>query len=603
MLSRLFFRLRIICFGGAGDFQLKPSPSMQAWTKATFPVLLLAGACCLLSCAKEGMPPGGPEDTTAPEVLVVSPAAGATEVPQDSKVEIVFSERMTPEITEQSIFISPLPREPFQFRWKGRKLTLSPQEPLDADRTYVISIGADAQDLRRNRLGQTFTLAFSTGSRLDFGTISGRVWATQEVGLARQTGAGVWAYLLSQDHSKLDPAVDKPDYVTQTDDQGAFVLKNLSVGTYRLFAVQDLNRDLLWNPENEPIGVTTRDVELADRQISAGGIDFVVGLRDKRNPVLSSCSSPNRAMVRLDFDEELERRSAWDIGNYRLTSAADRQPVNAQSAFFPDADAKRVILLVDEMIPQQEYDLSVAKVTDKAGNVVDTSANGCRFVASGLPDTVGLEITVVEPADGGINVPPEAGITLTFSRPPDRQMIEASFHLLDPSNAKVSGSGEWLGPNLYCFRPDSLLAGGTEFRASLPGADIRGPAGNVSPLDSVFSSAFITVKPETSGSVSGVVETGDDTVSSPTSLILWQQESNGVLYRLSLTKPGPFKFDWVLPGKYLLAAYLDLNQDGLLSLGEPEPFSAMEPFEVHPDTIQVRSRWETEIANLLIGPR
>jgi len=238
----------------------------------------------LLCCAKEGMPPGGPEDTIPPEVVSVSPPPDTTEVDPDSKIEITFSERMIAKTTEESIFISPLPREPFEFNWKGRKLILIPSEPLQPDRTYVISIGTDALDLRRNRLTQSFTFAFSTGSRLDHGSISGEVWAKREIGLERQVGTSIWAYLLAEDRPQIDPEEEKPDYVTQTDNEGKYNLQSLSLGTYRLFAVQDQNRNLLWEWEQEAIGVTTKDVELFQQDVTKTHVDFVLDKKDKSAP-------------------------------------------------------------------------------------------------------------------------------------------------------------------------------------------------------------------------------------------------------------------------------------------------------------------------------
>jgi uncharacterized protein (DUF2141 family) len=574
---------------------------MKASTGKSVPLLFLAAAGCLFSCAKEGMPPGGPEDTTPPKVVAVSPSSGATDVSVNSEVQISFSERMIPGITEQSIFISPLAKEPFRFHWKGRKLILTPQEPLYPDRTYVVSVGAEAQDSHGNRLGQTYTLAFSTGNKLDFGTISGQVWAMQEVGLSRQLGASVWAYLLQAEKLNPDPAVDKPDYATQTDDRGDFVFKNLSVGTYRLFAVQDLNRNLLWDWENEPIGVTTGDVELSDQRISAGHVDLVLELRDRARPRLVSCHGIDRFMVRLDFDQKMNPQSALDSSDYRLSSAERDAQANVRSAFFPSADHREVTLFAEGMIPGQEYELTVAGLTDLAGNPMDTSATNCRFEASGSPDTTGATVALVEPADGEANLPTDTRITVIFSEPVERERIDSSFALLTADGLPVAGGGEWPAPNEYRFQPKSLLAPDARFRLRLSAGEIRDLAGNVSPLDSVFTSIFTTVNPETLGSVSGSLQLEGEAIPPPASLILWQQGADKILYQMSLAQPGPFKFDGVLPGKYLLAAFLDLNRDGLFSLGNPQPFSPMEPFEVYPDTIAVRSRWETEVAGIALN--
>ncbi len=566
-------------------------------------VLLLALASSCLMCAKEGMPPGGPEDTASPEVVSVLPLTGSTEVPLDLRLQIVFSEAMEQKITEQSIFVSPLPKEPFEFGWKGRKLMLSPQEPLCPDRTYVISVGADAQDLRRNRLGQTYTFAFSTGSRLDFGSISGQVWIRHEIGLRPEAGAGLWAYLLTEAESEVDPATNKPDYVTQTDDQGGFRLENLGLGTYRLFAVQDANRDLIWNRENEPIGVTTGDVELTEQEISAADLDFILEKKDRMNPSLSHCLSRNRRLLSLEFDEELEARSALHTANYRLTSVLTGELVGITCAFFLNGNTREVGLLTQPAEPGEEYYVSVLGVRDRAGNPVDTSANSCRFRGSEIPDTTGPAVSNIDPAEGEVNVPLNASVVVTFSEPPDRQTAEESFSLLDSGNTSIGGTGEWVGPNVYLFSTDSPLAGGMQFRVNLRLAGVRDELGNVSGVDSVFTSSFVTLNQDTLGSVSGTVDVEEGAGVRPVGLTLWHLQQKDLLYRLTLAEPGAFEFGAVLPGKYFLVAWLDFREDGVLSPGEPEPFLAGEPFRVYPDTIHVRPRWESQGVKLIFRPR
>jgi hypothetical protein len=306
-------------------------------------------------------------------------------------------------------------------------------------------------------------------------------------------------------------------------------------------------------------------------------------------------------MVRLEFDQKMNPQSVSDSVNYRLRSTENGERVDVRAAFFPSADARQVDLFARGMMPEQEYDLSMPGLTDLAGNPMDTAASSCRFKASGLPDTVGPEIMVIEPSDGEANLSPNTRVTVTFSEPVDHERIDSSFSLLTPDNLAIAGIGDWTAPNVYRFQPKSPLAGDTRFRVRLAAREIRDLAGNIFPLDSVFTSAFTTVNPETLGSVSGSLQLEDGATSPPVSLILWQQGADKILYQMSLNQPGSFRFDGVLPGKYLLAAFLDLNRDGLFSLGNPKPFSPMEPFEVYPDTIPVRSRWETEAANMVLN--
>ena len=71
-----------------------------------------------------------------------------------------------------------------------------------------------------------------------------------------------------------------------------------------------------------------------------------------------------------------------------------------------------------------------------------------------------------------------------------------------------------------------------------------------------------------------------------------------LIYEKYLDRPGDFKFDALYPGKYKLRAYLDLNKNGVLDFGKISPFETAEPQLFYPDSLDVRSRWETEEVSL-----
>ncbi len=556
--------------------------------------ILLVFLSFVFRCAKEGMPPGGPEDTTPPEVIWVSPQPGSTQVELNSRIEIAFSERMLAKITEESVFISPLPKKPSEFGWRGKNLILTPQEPLLPDRTYVISVGTGAQDLRRNRLSRSHTFAFSTGKELDYGNISGQVWARQQVGLNKELGASVWGYLLGGDKTDVDPEKEKPDYVTQTDDEGRFALKNLSLGNYRLFAVQDVNRDLLWDWEKEAIGVTTSDVELTEREISKTDVDFIIDKKDKRPPRLLNCHSLTDNLLRLEFDEELDQRASLESAGYEILSVSTGEPLTIVSVFFQDLETRRVFLLTERMSSRERYELNVIGGEDKAGNPVDTSSNACLFEGSEVIDTTGPSLALLSPKDREVGVPLDTKIKLVFDEPPGQQTAEIAFSLVDSNLIGIDGKGDWLNPTTFVFTPLAPLAGEMKYSIRLKGEEIRDRMGNASAMDSSFTAGFVTLDQGILGSVSGEIGTAEKEESTTVVLILWHGEQAELRYEIVLPQPGSFVFDAVLPGKYFLVGYLDSNGDKNLTLGQPVPFSPLEPFVVHPDTIYVRSRWETE---------
>lgn len=86
-------------------------------------------------------------------------------------------------------------------------------------------------------MAQSFSLAFSTGDSIDQGQITGKVY-----GLKQNETFNIFAYLLS-DTSDFNPFETKPDYISQTGEEGSFALKFIKAGCYRLLAVEDRNHN------------------------------------------------------------------------------------------------------------------------------------------------------------------------------------------------------------------------------------------------------------------------------------------------------------------------------------------------------------------------
>jgi len=71
---------------------------------------------------------------------------------------------------------------------------------------------------------------------------------------------------------------------------------------------------------------------------------------------------------------------------------------------------------------------------------------------------------------------------------------------------------------------------------------------------------------------------------------------------LVVTQAGEYRFSDLLPGRYLLSAFLDLDGNGRFGFGRPTPFVPAEPFWVSQDTVTVRARWETAGVDILLKP-
>ena len=167
------------------------------------PVSLVAMAClavmaCLVglvaaACAREGMPPGGPRDRIPPWVVETDPPAGSTHVPLDVTPTLTFSERIQPRSIEGNLFIAPIVEFEAEPDWRGNEITVRFEEPLLADRTYIITVGTGIRDMRSNRMDSTYVYALSTGSSIEEGEVSGMT--VHDGQPARNTY--IWAYNLT----------------------------------------------------------------------------------------------------------------------------------------------------------------------------------------------------------------------------------------------------------------------------------------------------------------------------------------------------------------------------------------------------------------------
>ncbi len=138
--------------------------------KALALALLFALSACQTSAPTNG---NGDEahDTTAPEIVSVTPAAGATGVTHDANIAIVFSEPMDAASVEAAYASSSPGIQPGEvsFTWEndGATLVIVPNAPLayspdDTYLTYTFTLAATATDEAGNPLAGAYSGSFST---------------------------------------------------------------------------------------------------------------------------------------------------------------------------------------------------------------------------------------------------------------------------------------------------------------------------------------------------------------------------------------------------------------------------------------------------------
>ncbi len=215
--------------------------------KRAYPVLV--GLCLILlfSCAKRAFPPGGPEDKIPPKVTKLSPASGSVKVPLDSSIAIEFSERMSKRSVETGVVISPSVRWRKRY-WERTVYVMVPEDGLQPNTTYLVSVWGKAKDAHGVKMGSTFVGGFATGDSLDAGVISGKiVWRKLTV-----EAAVVELYDIADVVKSLEAA--EPVHVAFSGHGGLYEIPFVNTRSkYRIVAFTDINLNYSYD-KSEKIG-------------------------------------------------------------------------------------------------------------------------------------------------------------------------------------------------------------------------------------------------------------------------------------------------------------------------------------------------------------
>lgn len=547
-------------------------------------------------CAKEGFPPGGPEDRTPPEVVRTIPEVGETYVDTLASVQIWFSEGIQSVSALSSIFITPHPGENVKINCRGAKITITFPQPLKSDLTYVITLGTGIKDYRNNAMIASYTLAFSTGETLDRGEITGNIYGPTDA-----TGIDVWAYRLDgNSDSDPNPILQEPDYIVQSGAKGKFRFSNLSSGAYRLFAIRDRISDRLYQPVADEIGLTYRDAFLSDDDsLVTDMLHFKMTREDTLGPSLIRAVLTHRNHVTLLFDESLSDDQAI-LSPDALTIVSkkdDTDTLFVDQIYNDPLNKQRLHILTHDQNPQKEYLVTVHALTDESGNPADTLYNETSFIGTEEPDTIPPVLLQTTPEKGDRMIPLDTQIKLTFSEAMDPSHFPEGFSLSDSSDQPIMGSIQWITPAEVYYQLDGPLMSQASYTIQLSGNPIRDLAGN-SIADTLFQ--FQTLNQDTLSAILGNVSDTASKDSGDIFITARQIQNPQISYLQILTEPGQYHFEDILPGRYIIEAFRDRDGNEQFSYGRVSPYQPSERFVVYPDTTLVRSRWPNEGNNLIL---
>ena len=530
-------------------------------------------------------PPGGPVDTTPPEVVEIVPNAGTINIATHTKIAVLFSEQMNRKTVEDAIFISPLPSEQVFYKWKRKSLKIEFGDTLKKDRTYVLTIGAKSSDLRNNNMKDSFSIAFSTGDHIDEGQIAGHVYAQSGV-----EGTLVCAYSLI-DSMDVDPTKILADYYTQCNQQGGYQLLYVAPGKYRLFAIRDRNGNRKYSRGIDALGVTISDVNLTQAEKFIKEVNFQLAVEDTIQPIIKSVYAIDQSNIIVRFNEPLAEFDESKPQKYFeiVSETSPDMILNILSGYTNALDPSNINLTTEKQ-SAISYKLTAKNLFDRANNPLDSLANVAVFEGRIEPDTIRPTIAFRSIADSSTGLSLDQEIRFAFSEAIDQASFENSFVVTESDTNIVTGSFNWKNPADVYFLPDNILKSLTPYNIYLTIDAIIDRSGN-SLADSTDTLYFRTLNKDTLSAIGGEIIDRNERASGKIFLTAKSEENS---YQIVLDKPGAYRYENILPGIYTINGFRDADSNGVYTYGQAIPFKPAERFFFYPDSIKVRSRWPND---------
>ena len=305
----------------------------------------------MYSCANIGNPSGGPIDKTPPIFMRSNPTPNAVNV-KDRKIEIFFDEIVTLKDPSTKIIVSPAQTEMPRMSALGRKVTVELVDSLLPNTTYTIDFSNSIQDNNEGNAIDNFAFAFSTGSVIDSMRVSGYVLDSRTLEPMQSVVVGLQSNLAGSAFHK-----EKLQRVALTNDRGQFTIRNVSPGSYHIFALKDLDRDYKF-------GNPTEDIAFLDSIIvpsigSREAADTVYNDLNEIDTIMRATRPayfPNDILLSM-FNED--RKSQYLANNLRVDSTRISLTFAAASDTLPSLS-----IVGRNDVPDQWYTLERSQTND-----------------------------------------------------------------------------------------------------------------------------------------------------------------------------------------------------------------------------------------------
>ncbi|MBQ2838788.1 MAG: Ig-like domain-containing protein [Muribaculaceae bacterium] len=580
-------------------------------------ILFFAGtiiAFIMVACASIGRPEGGPRDEMPPVFIKSNPTQGQTNV-KSNKIEIFFDENLKVDDASNKVVISPVQKAMPSIIANGKKVSVELRDTLIPNTTYTIDFSDAIRDLNEGNPVDGFALDFSTGDSIDSLRISGMLFEARNLEPAQGMIVGVYSNLADSAISTLPL-----ERISKTNQLGQFTIRGLKPGYYRIFALNDKNRDYHWDrsedvafydvalsPSVEPIEVmdTLRASDGKDSLVSRQGVKFL-----PNNVLLTWFNEGYAAQYLKDYKRPERNRITFDFA-----TKADTLPqitiINGKKAGL-DID-EWALLNAGETLDTLEYWINDSVILAQDSILVaarylrtDTNEN-----LSWTTDT--LKLFYKEPKkkkkkdkDEETDSIPEVKFlnwTLQAANPQDvnkplRFLSSQPLAFIDNNGIKLSIKRDTIWESLPSPRilPDTSgyilkytipyeWQAGEKYKLEIDSASLIGIYNECNkPYKQEFS-----VRP-----IEDYVNLYFNVSGTELPIIVELLDGSDKVVATAPVIEGKASFNFLLPGKYFARAFIDNNNNGEYDTGKLLDKQQPEEVYYYPKIINAKKNWDIE---------
>ncbi len=221
-------------------------------------VALLFEAALLTKCASTMTPTGGPKDTLPPVIVYMNPDNFTTMIDtlHPPKIYIEFNEYVQIKDQQKELYTSPAMKKKPSVARRGKGIVVQIKDTLRPNTTYAINFGSSIQDNNESNPLHSMRYVFSTGPEVDSMIVSGYTADSYEADSVSKSFIFFYIADSVERHSEWDSTMFKykPQVIARAENNGIFIAQNLKPVPYRIYAFEDTNGNMEYEPSVDQIG-------------------------------------------------------------------------------------------------------------------------------------------------------------------------------------------------------------------------------------------------------------------------------------------------------------------------------------------------------------